>query len=239
MALTGTLSNGGALRLRIADVEATADPEIWHYTVRYWDGDSWEALCGEQDGVPITALALEGRWDLSSGSATGGDWIDDPDHFTFACNGAVVAKCVGLGYKPWGAATECDGASCHEVPMRALHQACTRMMRADYCGDGTPHTVDGTPVNLWDGFGVQAREVTSAPWRRDAEWSPDGAVCIENFRYGFDGQTSAYVDARCPDRYSASFSCFGGGSTFFTANGYATPLPERSLIRNQFKQKVQ
>lgn len=34
--------------------------------------------------------------------------------------------------------------------------------------------VDGTPVNLYDGAGVQ---VDTDPWRVDAEWTADGARC--------------------------------------------------------------
>ncbi|HEU4408415.1 MAG TPA: ADYC domain-containing protein [Polyangiaceae bacterium] len=29
--------------------------------------------------------------------------------------------------------------------------ACTRMLRADDCGDGTSYTVNGTTINLYDG----------------------------------------------------------------------------------------
>jgi len=46
------------------------------------------------------------------------------------------------GYKPWKVV---NGQS-----LWAYHQACTRMMRADYCGDGRPHTREGTPIYIDD-----------------------------------------------------------------------------------------
>jgi ADYC domain len=33
--------------------------------------------------------------------------------------------------------------------------ACTRMLRADDCGDGKSWTVTGALINLYDGIGVQ------------------------------------------------------------------------------------
>jgi hypothetical protein len=71
-----------------------------------------------------------------------------------------------MGYKPW------NGLADH-------HQACTRMVRADYCGDGTAHTLNGRAINLYDGLGVQ---VDTLNWSFEAEWTPDGARCIVNRR---------------------------------------------------------
>jgi hypothetical protein len=50
-----------------------------------------------------------------------------------------------------------------------------RALRADYCGDGTPYTVDGTLVNLYDNAGLQFDTVD---WDPEAAWTPDGAACI-------------------------------------------------------------
>jgi hypothetical protein len=67
-----------------------------------------------------------------------------------------------MGFKPWTGNT------------REL-ASCVRALRADYCGDGTPHTVDGTLVNIFDAEGIQA---DSENWTPEAEWTPDGARCI-------------------------------------------------------------
>ena len=37
------------------------------------------------------------------------------------------------------------------------HQACLRMMKADYCGDWTPHTRDGIQVQIDDLLGIQTK----------------------------------------------------------------------------------
>jgi hypothetical protein len=231
--LTGVLSDGGTLALRIDDVQPTDDSRIFHYHTSYWDGSGWTRLCGSPTST-IPALALAGRWDESSGTATGGAHIDDPGLFTLACTSAAVAKCVEAGYAPWLSVAECSGSSCQTISMRAMHQACTRMFRADYCGDGTPHTVNGTPINLWDNFGVQERDDEAAgTWSREAEWSAGGALCILNLRW--EGPASEYIDTHCPERWvSPAFGCFGEDSTFFTEYGHSTPIQERSLLRNEF-----
>ena len=48
-------------------------------------------------------------------------------------------------------------------------------MRADYCGNGKPHTRDGTRIELWDREGIQVD--TSEPGLTfEAAWNEDGAV---------------------------------------------------------------
>ena len=53
-----------------------------------------------------------------------------------------------MGYRPWGKAQK--GESLWDY-----HQACVRMLRADYCGNGKPHTRDGTRIELWDRLDIQ------------------------------------------------------------------------------------
>lgn len=232
--LTGMLSNGSAITLRIDDVTPTADSEIFDYTVSFWNGSTWGSLCGVADGAPVRALVLSGTWDNTSGTATGGSHFDAPGTFTFACKNAALAKCVGLGYVPWRSIEECQGKSCQMVSMRDMHQACTRMLRADYCGDGAPHTENGTLINVWDNFDVQTPDVLMpVKWRDEAEWSANGALCIEQVRWS--GAAETYIDQHCPERWtSPSFGCFEGDSTFFTASGYGVSGASRSMLRNQF-----
>jgi hypothetical protein len=238
--MLATATNNTQVTLNIDDIVQWSDPEIYLYNVSYYTGTTWEALCGyDEFGEVKSAIPMAGRWDYTSGTATGGDWIEDATQFTFACVGAAIAKCTQLGYKPWKNVTECgedeeEEDTCRAVSRRSHHQACTRMVRADYCGDGTSHTEDGVHINLWDNFGIQTKASVPATWLNDAEWSPDGSVCISNYRHNPSGATSSYVSTRCPSRASSTFGCFSSGSTFFTDNGYSTPLTSRSLIRNQF-----
>lgn len=232
--LDGWTASDAAVSVRIDDVVATADPEIYEYTIASWNGSAWVNPCGKKGGLPVRALALAGRWDESSGTATGGDHIDEPDVFTFACKTGATAKCVGLGYAPWRSVTECNGADCHTIAMRDMHQACTRMLRADYCGDGTAHTQNGTLVNVWDNFDIQAPDAElEVNWTDEAEWSPKGAACIQQVRWS--GAAEAYVANHCPERWvSDVFDCFSSESSFYTNAGYSTPIAQRSLLRNQF-----
>jgi len=94
-------------------------------------------------------------------------WVDDSSSFTFACRGASIAKCVELGYEPW--------SSVGNVSLRDYHQACVRMLRADYCGDGSSWTVDGTLINVYDNLGIQH---DSEKWKTEAEWTPAGARLV-------------------------------------------------------------
>jgi hypothetical protein len=55
------------------------------------------------------------------------------------------------------------------------------MLRADYCGDGTPQTVPGITVQRFDRAGI------SPPPTRpfgtfEAAWGPEGAVCVQHTR---------------------------------------------------------
>jgi hypothetical protein len=169
--LIGTLSNGGTLPLRVDAVSQDALPnaDVTLYSVSYQGSTrAWYPLCGtDSAGGAIPAVALSGTWDYSQGTSTGGDWSASSTQFTFGCRSAALGKCVELGYKPW--------AMHNGVPLRPYHQACTRMIRADYCGDGTPWTTNGRRINLYDGIGIQS---DTQNWVFEAEWTDTGARCI-------------------------------------------------------------
>lgn len=71
--------------------------------------------------------------------------------------GDARRKCLAMGYR------ERDQVS-----------ACQRAMRADFCGDGTAHTIDGVIVDFVDGI-IQVQDST---WPLEAGWTPDGALCV-------------------------------------------------------------
>ncbi len=169
---TGRLDDGSPLTLRVDSAQQGqgADQDVWTYRVSYRSptNGQWYPICQDAAGQPVDAIPLAGRWDYRQGvPGVGGTKYDDASTFTFACKGAALAKCVGYGYKPW--------ASVNGVSLAAHHQACTRLIRADYCGDGASHTVDGQWVNLYDALGVQ---VDTAPWSLEARWDTEGARCL-------------------------------------------------------------
>ena len=184
--LEAQLSNGMTIPMRIDDIDPLdSDPELLAYEVSVSDGaGGWSSLCGyEEDGSARRALPVEGTWNTTTGA-----WVDT-GLVSFACRKASIAKCIEFGYRPW------EGFGDH-------HKACVRMLRADYCGDGTPHTVNGTPINLYDNAGVQ---VDTESWPVDAEWGPDGAHCVNHVRGG--SQPSCYAA-----KYSASCGSFANGA---------------------------
>jgi len=201
----GALDDGNSLTLHVQAITRhpdKANKDVYGYEVWYENQSSLLPLCGVDDsGIPLLAIPLAGRWSYEEGTADGGSWIDDPAAFTFACDGYVLAKCVVAGYKPWKEAKICSAsgkkAHCEKTTLAASHQACTRALRADYFGDGTSHTVNGTVVNMYDGFGVR---VDSADWPVEAEWNADGAVCVGHTRIAAEQASAAPLFAEdCGD----------------------------------------
>jgi hypothetical protein len=96
-----------------------------------------------------------------------------------------------MGYKFWK--TSEDG-----TPLWDVYQACTRMLRADYCGDGRPHTRDGTLVNVYDTLGIQSPQAQSE-LTFEAAWTAGGAVCVRKVRIPEVTTLDALVES-CPAR---------------------------------------
>ncbi len=188
--LTGRLADGGSVTLRIDRVEHDStqnlfesDPyrsnlDIHLYTLSYQDASDsgWHALCAGDN----KAIFLEGVWDPSGARTSQASSA----MFTVSCTNGVLAKCArNWGYKPWTSARAKNGKP---VLLRDLHQACVRAARADYCGDGTSYTRDGTLIDLWDAYGLVTKisERQSDPgFSAEASFGTDGAGCIEKARY--------------------------------------------------------
>jgi hypothetical protein len=177
-----TLSRAGvAYKLRIDDIYHDPDQssgDVYFYAISVYEPatKSWSSLCEDDQGQPTAAIPLKYAWDPDTG-----DRLDKPQAVTLACRGAVLAKCVEWGYRPWATRKRCSGQSCSYESLRDAHQACTRMARADYCGDGTPHTFNGTPIDIYDKYSPPIQKIATlgkSGWKPEAEWGPDGAVCV-------------------------------------------------------------
>jgi hypothetical protein len=170
--MTGTLTSGASVALRVDSAQTLAAPnsDMWAYGVSYQlaGTTTWSPMCGSSATL---AVPFSGTWNLGSGVTGGGSWTASSTNFTFGCRGAALAKCAELGYKPW--------KYVNGVSLRNHHQACTRMIRADYCGDGKSWTQDGTPINVYDNLNIQT---DAAAYKLDAEWLPSGARCIWKLR---------------------------------------------------------
>jgi hypothetical protein len=109
--------------------------------------------------------------------------------FALTCTSGAVGKCIRWGYRPW---EEQPGGP----PLRALHRACIHMVRADYGGDGSTSTRDGTVIDIYDRFGIQtfARE---RPMAFEAAWGVEGATCVARPRLA-DKMSLARLAERYP-----------------------------------------
>lgn len=179
---SGVTDTGVPVDVRIDSIgrEAAPDDDVWNYWVSfripatvagdYFEEDAWSPACSDDAGVAVAAIPVNGRWDYRTGVRGGGGKIADPDSFTFACKGlGAIAKCLfPIGYKPW--------KTVKGVSLDRQHQACVRLIRGDFCGTGTPYTVDGSAVDLYDGVGVQ--KSTAFLWLIEAEWDENGARCF-------------------------------------------------------------
>lgn len=185
MRFVGNLEDGGTVSLRIDSITegSGAEADVWSYQVSYQDSTDglWHPICTTASGDPATAIALEDRWDFGESVTGGGSKIHDTSAFTFACEGKALAKCVHFGYAPW--------RSVNGVSLEDYHQTCTRMVRADFCGNGTSYTHDGNWVNMYDTMSVQT---DTESWVPEAEWTTQGASC-------FTSQTRATTAITCSD----------------------------------------
>jgi hypothetical protein len=200
--LQGLTSDNQPVDVALCDVASDSASLTW-YRIERWNAEtaSWENPCvATPDAPEPRALAVPGVWDFTGARS------DTPGRFTFACEGGVIAKCVTWGYKPW--------ATHAGQPLAELHQACTRMARADYCGDGRSHTRSGTRIDMYDALGVQKRTTTaSATWRPEeasfeAAWGSEGASCLARTR---EGQPVESILAECPGHFEPASLSLGDG----------------------------
>jgi hypothetical protein len=135
----------------------------------YRDAAYGNSICGnDAEGKPRQAIFIGGEWDANFGTAGAGGKTKDAASgaVTVACRGVgAVAKCIDFGYKPWVS-----------PDMDELHQACVRMVRADFCGDGTTWTKDGNLIDIEDAYGIQTGHPNSFIF--EATWSKNGATFL-------------------------------------------------------------
>jgi hypothetical protein len=165
--------DGRAITVRIDTV--AQDPtdlsgDIWLHGFSVLDHEAglWREFCQSAPDGTRAGFPLAGRWttDMRHLPASSG--------FTLTCTSGASGKCVRMDYKSW-----------RKVGTDSLweyHQACVRVIRADYGGDGISHTCDGTRIDLFDRLGVQRRDHVADSLTFEAAWSADGAICVRRTR---------------------------------------------------------
>jgi len=181
----------GSIASELPKYDPTSTGSTYVYMLEQWvvDSGSWQPACpadpdGKRVAIPIAAI-----WNER------GDRIESSTLFTFGCTTGVIAKCYRWGYRPW--------LTGYGEDMADMHQTCTRLARADYCGIGIPNTREGTKVNVWDNLpspGPIQRHglVTPLGMLFEAGWGPGGAVCLSHARWF--SSLGSLVAGLCPDR---------------------------------------
>ncbi|MBK6923027.1 MAG: hypothetical protein IPH07_36910 [Deltaproteobacteria bacterium] len=169
--------------VRDAELEArSADGRTIAMRVGLLERPEGDRFAVSIDGSPLCAegdegVFVEGRWD-----ERGAPHFDAAE-LTYACKSGVIAKCVAWGYAPWEVGAE-------------LHQSCTRLARADYCGDGKPWTLEGTRIDVYDTLGVQ-QPVHDPEMSFEAAWGPRGALCVAEARWLVEDDDGERVRPSC------------------------------------------
>lgn len=206
---------GGTLTVRIdghaVDRKDPAGEVVLYRMSAQDERGGWRELCDPDPAGERWAFPIEGTW-----TATGEHLPGPAGALTVTCSSGTVGKCVRAGYKPWASLP--DGTSLWDH-----HQACVRMLRADYCGDGRSWTRDGTAVDIYDRVGIQRTEPV-AGMGFEAGWGKDGATCVAKPRIP-ENVTLDGLERRCPARLAGKV----GGTC---DEGRALTLPG-TLLLNQ------
>ena len=246
------LESGAPAKFRIDVGDTTAVPGVDLYVLSVFDGNTWSPACGTDPtgtyappGVPIPAIAVSETWDFKNGNSQ-----FEPMRFTFSCINAAVGSCLIWGYKRWGRQVEClnpdDASTCNYRELLYVHQACMRMIRADYCGIGTSLTRGGASLDVYDAFGLRPR-TGIADFSLEAEWQGDGAHCIHLTRFKkadpqqspMDATDLDFITGNCAGRLAKDNPVCAdpAASHFFTANGFSDSIFERPLLRTETTQR--
>jgi hypothetical protein len=183
-----------AFRIDSIDKEKDSQVDAWIYTFSTQDPGSrkWKNSCQPDFNGRQKGLAIPGYFDES------GRYINDDSTYSLTCTSGAIGKCLLFGYLPWNHTK--DGVS-----LQKYYQACTRMVRADYCGNGHGHTRDGMLIELWDNLDIQ-KDTKTPGLTFEAAWDENGAVCLHKTRVP-KVATLADILRECPDKFAAQKDC--------------------------------
>jgi hypothetical protein len=187
--IVGIGPEGRAEAFRIDSIEKDAkdpDGDVYLYTFSTRDPKTseWKPMCNPDPQGVAKGFPLSGSWNSAGVHLR-------TENFSISCTSGVIGKCVRLGYKPWKTAR--DGK-----PMWDYHQACTRMMRADYCGNGLGHTKTGTHIDVIDQIGVMNE--FSPELSFEAAWTAEGATCVAKTRLPGGPWSLESIVKECPEK---------------------------------------
>lgn len=216
--LQGLQLEGAAIRLRwkgtkdyllrikkFHQVPTASAPQVW------WSAYEFEvdlpnketvALCSkipEKDvEIPRELSVVFERDLLDAGKKT---VTLDPNVFTIGCAGSAPAKMV-VNMHTYAAAA-------FGYPTKPeQRQAFLKMITGDYCGNGTPYTVAGQPLEWQDALGYVDYKSPLAKLAVETRWTSSGAQCLNKPRINanhtdlgdatFDFDVVDDIEAECP-----------------------------------------
>lgn len=158
------------------DYSDNSDISLFH--VQYLQDDDngvWQEVCNIADDLSNNptnrGIFVSGTWNED------GEWNELG--YTFSCSSGVISKCTrSWGYKPWLSLPDDNG---QPVDLQPLHEACTRLARADYCGDGIHHTLNGLLIDVFDEQGFNVQEWMPG-FFEEARFDEYGAVSMKHRR---------------------------------------------------------
>jgi hypothetical protein len=170
------------------DYDPTGTGETYLYTLEQNVNGTgnWQPACSEDGDNARVAIPLTDFYDET------GARVDSSTLFTFGCTNGAIGKCYRWGYRPW-----VTGYG----NLETMHWTCTRVARADYCGNGQSFTHEGTEINVWDILAppgpIQSHGSTPMGMTFEAGWNTSGAVCFSMPRWLLGGPLIAVL---CPSK---------------------------------------
>ena len=193
--------NGALLTAKLATVETAdaaglydpllltemrmLDPDRLVYTFTYLDDKKNVIQTCKPDAVGGARMVIYGDIEVDHKL---GSIRKRADSLYFGCLSGSIGKTALWGYAP-------DSPGLPSLTLPAFASA-TRLVRADYCGDGESHTEIGNLVTLRDRWLIN--EFAPVPFTTEAVWGADGggAVCLNRIRKTGVTQLTPHV---CPD----------------------------------------
>ena len=125
-------------------------------------------VCDSGPARGYLASLTTGAWGTRTSPTTWTDWAfftAGAGRMTLTCTNGAIFKC-DRHLEPW-----------RDPRAEDRRNACVRMVRADYCGDGMPHTTDGVKVELEWGAWDEANLIDPAS-RFEGLWTASGTTCV-------------------------------------------------------------
>jgi len=99
-----------------------------------------------------------------------GSITNDPGALLIACSSGALGKAITWGFTPWDETNQ----------TLDLYQTGVRTVMADYCGDGSSYTEDGTLIQVHNDLAGQG--FVNPTTENEAVFGPDGALCLSEPR---------------------------------------------------------